>query len=158
MKLAARLRFKTYVLLAMLTCFGPLGDVLMSKGMHKIGTAASWAPSALVRHGFLILTSPLVWLGTLSLIAFFLSYTTVLSWADYSYIQPASALTYGIVAVLGRFLLGETVTPLRWAGILVVCAGVLIIGYTPPRTTEPVALAPLPEEADETETELADVV
>jgi len=155
MKLAAELRLKTYILLAMLICFGPVGDLLMSKGMRGIGTAASWAPSALLHHGFLILTSPMIWLGTFFLIGFFISYTTVLSWADYSYIQPVSALNYGIVAVLGRLILAETVTPLRWAGIVVVCAGVLIIGYTPPRTTEGLEAEPPPIEE---ETETADVV
>lgn len=155
MKLAAELRLKTYILLAMLICFGPVGDLLMSKGMRRIGTASSWAPSALLHHGFLILTSPMIWLGTFFLIGFFISYTTVLSWADYSYIQPVSALNYGIVAVLGRLILAETVTPMRWAGIVVVCAGVLIIGYTPPRTTEPLEAEP---PAIEEETETADVV
>lgn len=158
MKLAAELRFKTYVLLAMLICFGPVGDLLMSKGMRRIGTAPSWAPSALLHHGFLIFTSPIMWLGTLSLIGFFISYTTVLSWADYSYIQPVSALNYGIVAVLGKFILAETVTPMRWAGIVVVCAGVLIIGYTPPRTTEPILEAEPGTTQTERETETADVV
>src|SRR5215469_465464 len=155
MKLAAELRLKTYILLAMLICFGPVGDLLMSKGMRRIGTAASWAPSALLHHGFLIFTSPMIWLGTFFLIGFFISYTTVLSWADYSYIQPVSALNYGIVAVLGRLVLAETVTPMRWAGIVVVCAGVLIIGYTPPRTTEPLEAEP---PTIEEETETVDVV
>ena len=155
MKLAAELRLKTYILLAMLICFGPVGDLLMSKGMRRIGTAASWASATLLHHGFLIFTSPMIWFGTLSLIGFFISYTTVLSWADYSYIQPASALTYGIVAVLGKFILAETITPVRCAGIVIVCAGVLIIGYTPPRTTEGLEAEPPPIEE---ETETADVV
>jgi drug/metabolite transporter (DMT)-like permease len=40
------------------------------------------------------------------------------------------------VALLGHFALGEKITPLRWAGILVICCGVLIVGHTPPRTTQ----------------------
>jgi len=40
------------------------------------------------------------------------------------------------VALLGRFFLHEVVSPLRWAGIALLCLGVLIVGYTPPRTTE----------------------
>jgi len=40
------------------------------------------------------------------------------------------------VATLSYFILGETVPPLRWAGILVICVGVFIVGHTHPRTTE----------------------
>ena len=60
----------------------------------------------------------------------------VLSWADYSYVQPASSAAYGVVALLGYLVLGETVTPMRWVGVLVICLGVFIVGHTPPRTTE----------------------
>ena len=137
MKVAADLRFKTYLFLSMLVVFGPVGDLLMSKGMRAIGTAPSWAPAALLHYGFRVFSSPIVWLGTLAMIGFFISYTTVLTWADYSYVQPASALTYGVVALLGHYILGETVTPLRAFGIAVVCIGVMIIGNTSPRTTEP---------------------
>jgi len=138
MKLAANLRLKTYFLILMLVCFGPAGDLLMSRGMRLIGTAPSWAPSALFHYGARVFSSPLVWFGTLAMIGFFISYTTVLSWADYSYVQPASALTYGLVALLGKFVLAEKVAPLRWVGIVVVCLGVVIIGHTSPSTTESV--------------------
>ena len=136
MKVAPDLRFKTYLLILMLIVFGPIGDLLMSKGMRAIGPASSWHPSDLLQYGLEVFTSPIVWLGTLAMIGFFISYSLVLSWADYSYVQPASALSYGIVALLGCYVLSERITPLRWAGIVVVCVGVLVIGYTPPRTTE----------------------
>jgi uncharacterized membrane protein len=60
----------------------------------------------------------------------------VLTWADYSYVQPASSFSYAVVAMLGYFLLGEAVPTLRWIGIFVICAGVFIVGLTHPRTTE----------------------
>lgn len=141
MKVSADLRFKTYWLILTLVCLGPVGDLCMSKGMRAIGTSPSWAPSALAHYAFRVFSSPLVWVGALAMIGFFFSYTTVLSWADYTYVQPATALTYGVVALLGKYLLGESITPLRWAGIVIVCIGVLVIGYTPPRTTEPLDAA-----------------
>ena len=60
----------------------------------------------------------------------------VLTWADYSYVQPASSFAYAVVAVLGLVLLGEKVNLLRWFGIAVICVGVFIVGRTHPRTTE----------------------
>ena len=59
-----------------------------------------------------------------------------LSVADYSYVQPAAALSYVLVAVLGVLILGEKVSPLHWAGIVVICLGVSFIRGTNPRTTE----------------------
>jgi len=136
MKVSLGLRFKTYLLILMLIVFGPIGDLLVSKGMRAIGPAPGWAPTTLLHYGFQVFTSPIVWFGTVAMIGFFVSYSLVLSWADYSFVQPATALAYGIVALLGRYVLSETITPLRWLGIAVVCIGVLVIGYTPPRTTE----------------------
>jgi uncharacterized membrane protein len=60
----------------------------------------------------------------------------VLSWADYSYVQPASSVAYGMSALMAHFLLREVVTPTRWVGVAIICLGVLVVGYTPPRTTE----------------------
>jgi drug/metabolite transporter (DMT)-like permease len=42
-----------------------------------------------------------------------------------------------MVALLAHFLLREVVTPTRWIGVLIICLGVLVVGHTPPRTTEP---------------------
>jgi drug/metabolite transporter (DMT)-like permease len=84
-----------------------------------------------------ILTAPAIWAGILSLITFFTAYMLVLSWADYSYVQPASSVSYAMVALLAHFMLREVITPLRWIGVAIICLGVLVVGYTPPRTTEP---------------------
>jgi drug/metabolite transporter (DMT)-like permease len=45
-------------------------------------------------------------------------------------------VAYLVVALLGYFYLGEKIAPLHWAGIGVICLGVLVVGNTPPRTTE----------------------
>jgi drug/metabolite transporter (DMT)-like permease len=104
--------------------------------MKGIGSAKNWAPADVFQILLKILTSGYIWLGIASLFTFFIAYMLVLTWADYSYVQPASSFSYAVVALLSYFLLGEVVSPLRWAGIAVICAGVFIVGRTPPRTTE----------------------
>jgi drug/metabolite transporter (DMT)-like permease len=116
--------------------FAPLGNVLLGKGMKGVGSAKNWVPSDLLPILFKILSSGYIWLGIACLLTFFVAYMLVLTWADYSYVQPASAFSYAIVALLSYFLLGEAVSPLRWAGIAVICVGVFVVGRTPHRTTE----------------------
>ena len=136
MKDSPGLHLKTYVLIFFMVLFAPLGNVLLSKGMKEVGSAKDWAPVDMLPILAKILTSPYIWLGIACLLAFFVAYMLVLTWADYSYVQPASAFSYAVVAVLSYFLLGEVVPPLRWVGIAVICVGVLVVGRTPPRTTE----------------------
>jgi uncharacterized membrane protein len=130
------LHLKTYVFLLFMVTFGPLGDVFLADGMRKVGALNMQDPVAIFHFFVRAFSSGAVWLGVILLLAFFISYTLVLSWADFSFVQPASSLSYVIVALLGHFFLHEFVSPLRWAGIALLCMGVLIAGYTPPRTTE----------------------
>ncbi len=133
---SSSLHFKTYLLILLMVTFGPLGNVLLGKGMKRIGAASLGTPAEALDVLSRVLTSGTIWLGIGSLITFFVAYMLVLSWADYSYVQPASAVAYGMVALLAHFMLREVVTPMRWLGVLVICLGVLVVGHTPPRTTE----------------------
>jgi uncharacterized membrane protein len=137
MKSSTGLHFKTYLLILLMVIFGPLGNVLLGKGMKRIGAVSMGTPAEAVDLLSRVLMSGTIWLGIGSLIAFFVAYMLVLSWADYSYVQPASSVAYGMVALLAHFMLREEVTPVRWMGVLIICLGVLVVGQTPPRTTEP---------------------
>jgi uncharacterized membrane protein len=127
---------KTYLLILVMIIAGPLGNVLLGKGMKHMGELSLWPLAHLVHTGLEIFTSPTIWMGIASLLCFFVAYMLVLSWADYSFVQPASSLAYGVVAILGYLMLGERVSPLRWAGIALICLGVFVVGRTSPRTTE----------------------
>jgi uncharacterized membrane protein len=135
MKPSAGLLFKTYLLIFLMVIFGPLGNVLLGKGMKQMGASSTGTAMAAFSLVPRVLTSGTIWLGIASLLTFFVAYMLVLSWADYSYVQPASAMAYGIVALLAHFILREVVTPMRWIGVILICLGVLVVGYTPPRTT-----------------------
>jgi uncharacterized membrane protein len=137
MKSSASLHFKTYLLISLMVIFGPLGNVLLGKAMKRIGAVSIGTLAGAFDLLSRILTSGTIWLGIGSLITFFLAYMLVLSWADYSYVQPASSVAYAMVALLAHFMLREVVTPMRWMGVVLICLGVLVVGHTPPRTTEP---------------------
>lgn len=136
MKVSTSLHFKTYFLICLMVVFGPLGNVLLGKGMRQMNAAGDWTAAMALGLIPRVLTSGTIWLGIGSLLTFFVAYMLVLSWADYSYVQPASAAAYGIVALLAHFILREVVTPTRWVGVMFICLGVLVVGHTPPRTTD----------------------
>jgi uncharacterized membrane protein len=139
MKPSDGLHPKTFILLILMVIFGPLGDAFLGKGMRLVGSAGMRSPSDVVHFFLRAFASGTVWVGILLLVAFFAAYTLVLSWADFSFVQPASSFAYAIVALLGHYFLGEFVSTTRWIGIAIICTGVLIVGTTPPRTTERVS-------------------
>jgi drug/metabolite transporter (DMT)-like permease len=126
---------KTYVLIAVMVAAGPVGNLLIAKGMKEIGGAKLWPPPALLEVLGRAFGAFTIWAGIACLITFIVANMLALSLADYSYVQPAAALSYAVVAVLAVFVLGESVSPLRWAGIAVICLGVSFVRKTHPRTT-----------------------
>lgn len=131
-----RLHLKTYLLIGIMVIAGPIGNLLIAKAMKQTGPITYWPPSELL-HVFLKVFGGLtIWAGIACLIAFIVSFMLALSLADYSYVQPAAAFSYVMIALLGVLVLGEKVSPLHWAGIAIICLGVSFIRGTPPRTTE----------------------
>src|SRR5712692_10099493 len=130
-----RIRIKTIVMiLAMVVCANT-GDLLLKRGMTKIGAVEISAAG--LRHAlFLTVTNGTFWLGIFFLTGFMVSYMTVLSWADYSYVMPAGAFGYALLTLLAVIFLHKTVSPRRWVGVVLICIGVLRVGQTKPRTTE----------------------
>jgi drug/metabolite transporter (DMT)-like permease len=131
-----RLHFKAYILIAIMVVAGPIGNLLIAKAMKNVGEIRYWPPSELLPVFLKVFGSPTIWLGIASLIAFIVAFMLALSVADYSYVQPAAAIGYLVIAVLGVVVLHERVSPLHWAGIVVICLGVSFIRGTNPRTTE----------------------
>ena len=77
-----------------------------------------------------------IWIAIGLLLSYFIAYLLVLSWADYSYVQPASSASYVLIALLAHFVLHETISPVRWLGVAVICTGVFVVGHTHPKTPE----------------------
>src|SRR5215469_2275756 len=112
--------FIRYLLLAVIVIGSTLGDVYLAKGMKQIGeiSLARW-------HDLLFAPlNPYVALGTALLFMFYISYLASLSWADLSYIMPATTFGYVLTALLAHYMLGEQVPLTRWIGIIMITLGV----------------------------------
>ena len=122
-------------MLAVVVLANAFGNVLLSYGMKLEGDISALPPPELMGAAVRALFHPWVAAGVLLLIVFFLARATALSWADLSYVLPATAVGYVLVAVLSYFLLHESLNPARWAGTVLIACGVLLVTRTEVRTT-----------------------
>ncbi len=125
---------RKYLVLLAIAVFAACGDVCLGRGMRDFGavTSANW------RLLLTALRDPWILAGIGLLILFFCSYLTALSWADLTYVLPASAFGYILMALLAKVFLHENVTLSRWLGIALVTMGVGFVATGPALTvTEP---------------------
>ncbi len=122
-------------MLVLQVIFNSTGNVLLAKGMHEIGELRDWSFRPAGLYLVSTLTSAWVLLGMCALLLSFVFWLVVVSWADYSYVSPATATGYALVALQGHFLLGEAVPWLHWVGVAFICMGVAMAGRTSPTTT-----------------------
>jgi uncharacterized membrane protein len=135
MRQELRLRIKTLVMILAMVLCANAGDLMLKRGMSQIG-AVQLSASGLERAFLMTVMSGTIWVGIIFLTGFMLSYMTVLSWADYSYVMPAGAFGYALLTLLAVIFLHETVSIRRWIGVVLICVGVLLVGQTKPRTTQ----------------------
>lgn len=124
---------RKYLVLAGITAFSTAGDSLLARGMKDLGGASLHNLSSLL----LAVLNPSVSMGILLLLAFFACYMSALSWADLTYVLPATSLAYVLVAFVGHFHLHEEISPTRWFGIALIAAGVGFVAAGPSVTPNP---------------------
>ena len=121
--------YRYLVLLAIVVC-STFGDFLIKIGMNQVGDVHLTQPLMLVKALF----NPWVALGTLVLIGFFVAFTISLSWADLSYVMPATALGYVLTTLLSALVLHEHVGAYRWSGVLLISLAVGFVTQGKPRS------------------------
>lgn len=130
---------KTAITLAVAIIANAAGNVVLGHGMRQVGSVASYSPVELIGACLRAMSNPWVIAGVLLLMLFFAAHTLVLNWADLSYVLLVTSIGYPLVALLSWWFLGEAVTAQRWAGTILITAGVMLVGATPVSTTRPVA-------------------
>jgi drug/metabolite transporter (DMT)-like permease len=122
--------FRKYLVLAGVTVFAAAGDSMLSHGMKQTGNISIHHLQSII----LAVLNPWVAVGIVLLLAFFASYMNALSWADLTYVLPATSLGYVLLALVARFALHEQVSPLRWLGIALISGGVGFVAGGPALT------------------------
>ena len=116
-----------YSVLLGIAAFGAIGDTLLARGMKAFGSVA---PNQ-IAHLLSAVLNPWVFLGIFFLLAFMAAYLSALSWADLTYVLPATAFGYVFIALIARFLLHEHISLVRWLGIVLISAGVGFVAGGP---------------------------
>ena len=132
----AKLTPHQWTILGLVAICAPLGDACLSRGMSAMPAITLTAPATLIAAVF----TPWIAAGIALLICFFASYLTALSWADLTFVLPATAFGNIVVELLSRFWLHEEVSFQRWLGVILITVGVGFVAQGPARTetrTEP---------------------
>lgn len=137
-----KLKPNQYLILGLVSLTAPLGDTCLSRGMTHMPAITLAHPGTLIAAVF----TPWIAVGIALLIGFFASYLTALSWADLTYVLPATAFGNVIVALLSKFWLQEPISLWRWAGIVLITIGVGFVAQGPSLTELPAKLEQMAEQ------------
>ena len=105
-----------------------VGQLFIKAGLNTLGDI-SFSQNLLASY-IRIFLSPLVLLGTITYFISVLFWLYVLSKVDLSFAYPFLAFSYVLVTLASHWFLGETIPPFRWAGVLVICFGVIMVART----------------------------
>ncbi len=105
---------------------GAFGQLSLKHGMRQFGPLG--APGlGLVASVLRAVFTPYVLLGLACYAVSSCFWLVVLSSWALSYAYPMIAISYVLVVLLSRAFFGEAVLPLQWAGIFLMCTGLVLV-------------------------------
>ncbi len=122
-------------LLVVSVAFAVVAQVMLKAGMNavgRIGIGGLSAPRAVVMA---VATEPRIWAGLALYGVSALFWLVVLSRIPLSVAYPFVGMSYIVVVASARLFLGEHVPLLRWVGVAVVAAGIVLVGLSFRRLT-----------------------
>jgi len=127
-------RNKSAMLIALIlssVLLAALAQLTLKAGMNRVtdqlGTSASFTVTSLKAMA----TSPIVLGGLLLFGLSAVIWLMVLSRASLSFAYPFASLSYLVIVLASRFILHESVPPLRWAGVGLIMVGIVLVAQTP---------------------------
>jgi uncharacterized membrane protein len=117
------------ILLVGLTCEST-GIVLMKKGMNQIGQLQGYNVAEVFRIFKAGVGNHQIWLGVFFQALFFGCLLVLMSRSDVSFLWPLTALSLVFATVSAMIFLGETVSWLRWVGVVLIMMGAACISYS----------------------------
>jgi drug/metabolite transporter (DMT)-like permease len=117
---------KNWLAIIILSLADSAGDLLLASGMKKIGKIERMSIKEALQLTYKIITNSSILSGIACQgIAFFM-FITVLSWAEISFVRPATALTYLFSMLGAKLMLRETFTREKLIGITLIGIGIVL--------------------------------
>ena len=136
---------KLLIVLLVALYFEAVGVVFLSKGLKQIDKPASYAPAEILRLIGRGAQNKAILLGILFEAIFFAGLLYLISRADVSFVWPLTSLSFVLTALAAKYFLGENVSGIRWAGVLLIMCGAAMIIYS--EHVKAPAAAPSPDRA-----------
>ena len=118
---------RVVIAMTIATASAAFGQILVRRGMLQVGSLENYAPWPLMTYFWHALCNPYVIGGTVLNAIFYFLFLAALSWTGVTVVLPMTAIEYGFAAILAVTMLKEVVPPVRWAGIMLVVVGVILI-------------------------------
>jgi drug/metabolite transporter (DMT)-like permease len=118
---------RTAVFVAIVVVASTGGEIAVTHAMKRVGEVHDFAPRAILRVIARAFRQGWMWFGFTLMVVSFFALLALLSWENVSFVIPATALSYAVGALGAKYLLGEHVNRVRWAGVLLVCFGVALV-------------------------------
>jgi multidrug transporter EmrE-like cation transporter len=115
------------ILLCVLICGSTGGEIAITYGMKATGEPERLRPKELLVFIGRALRNGWFWAGVPLMALSFYSLLVLLSWKPITFVIPVSALSYVVGTLGAKYILGEDISTARWAGVILVCAGVALV-------------------------------
>jgi len=127
-------RIRIIALLAVAIVSQAVGNVLLSQGMKLIAGESQLTLSNWVSIFLQAVQSPSISFGVGFYVIFFVLFAAALSRADLSFVLPAISSEVVLNVAFADYFLNETVSAIRWIGVLLISVGVGLVVQSSPRT------------------------
>lgn len=119
--------FRTIILTGIIVMMSTAGDMAVTLAVRRAGEMRHVSPRAMLLLAGRAFRFGWMWVGIGLMTAGFFSLLVALSWANVSVVVPATAANYALGTLGAKWVLGEQVSRMRWAGVLLVCLGVALV-------------------------------
>lgn len=106
---------------------GAMGQIFWKEGMSGIGKISGMKDLLQVKTAWDIFTNRYILLGLFLYAMSVFLWLGAMSTLDVSFMYPLLSLGYAVTAILAFVFIGESVSIIRWIGIVLVIAGCILI-------------------------------
>lgn len=110
--------------------FESTGVILLKKGMSRIGEMKGVNAAEIARVVKVGATSPQILLGVFFEALFFGCLLVLMSKSEISFLWPLTGLSFVFATFAAMWFLHEKVSPVRWAGVVLIMVGAGLISYS----------------------------